>query len=272
MENSRETPEELSAMSSQACVSSCLFSRSSSQTSLIKHLNPPLRRFPLVRFTGFPSSGGVDPPLSKCPRAGIRAALDEKDQIATTPLLVQEEQPDREIAESIKVLKDAAKTRKVPAEELLSVLSVIEKSKLDPSGFLSTLGGSESPGRTWMLIFTAEKKLKKGRYFPLTAVQRFDAAGKRIENGVYLGGLGCLTFEGRFSWKNRILAFIFELIRIKIGPFNPLEIGLGQQGDREPSTKDPFFIWYYVDEEIAVARGRSGGTAFWCRCRRVTSF
>lgn len=99
-----------------------------------------------------------------------------------------------------------------------------------------------------------------------------DCQGKRIENGVYLGGLGYLTFEGRLSWKKQILAFIFEHVRIKIGPFNPLEIGLGQQGDREPSTKDPFFIWFYIDEEIAVARGKSGGTAFWCRCRRVTNF
>ncbi|XP_030532673.1 uncharacterized protein LOC115742496 isoform X1 [Rhodamnia argentea] len=258
-------------MSSQAFASSCLFSRSSSQTSLIKNSNSPLQRFAGIRFTDLPSFRGAKPPLLRCPSTGIRATLEEKDQIATTPLVVQEEQPNREIAEIIKVLKDAAKTRKVPAEEVLSALSVIEKSKLDPSGFLSTLGGSESPGRTWMLIFTAENKLKKGRYFPLTAVQRFDAAGKRIENGVYLGGLGYLTFEGRLSWKKRILAFIFERMRIKIGPFNPLEIGLGQQGDREPSTKDPFFIWYFVDEEIAVARGRSGGTAFWCRCRHVTN-
>ena len=35
-------------------------------------------------------------------------------------------------------------------------MSVIEKAKLDPSEFLRTLGGSESPGRTWMLVFTAE--------------------------------------------------------------------------------------------------------------------
>lgn len=74
------------------------------------------------------------------------------------------------------MLKEAAKTRKVPKEEVLSALSVIEKSKLDPSKFLETLGGSKSPGRTWMLIFTAQKQLKGGSYFPLTAVQRFDAA------------------------------------------------------------------------------------------------
>lgn len=62
----------------------------------------------------------------------------------------------KEVEESVKVLKNAAKTRRVVAEEVLSALSVIEKAKLDPSGFLDTLGGSKSPGRTWMLIFTAE--------------------------------------------------------------------------------------------------------------------
>ncbi|KDO62847.1 hypothetical protein CISIN_1g024650mg [Citrus sinensis] len=204
-----------------------------------------------------------------------RATLGEKDDIAPpTPLLVQEkEQSNREVEESVKILKKAAKTRKVAAAEILSALSVIEKAKIDYSGFLETLGGSESPGRTWMLIFTAEKKLKSGRYFPVTAVQRFDAAAKRIENGVYLGPIGCLTFEGRFSWKKRMLAFIFERVHIKIGPLKPLEIGFGQKDNREPSTvsKDPFFVWFYIDEEIAVARGRAGGTAFWCRCRRVTT-
>lgn len=167
------------------------------------------------------------------------------------------------------MLKNAAKTRKVPAEDILSAFSVIEKAKLDPSEFLETLGGTKSPGRTWMLIFTAQKKLDRGKYFPITAVQRFDAAGRRIENGVYLGPLGSLTFEGRFSWKNRILAFIFERLRVKIGPLGPFEFNFKGKDEREPSNKDPFFIWFYIDEEIAVARGRSGGTAFWVRCKQV---
>ncbi|KAI4350987.1 hypothetical protein L6164_005384 [Bauhinia variegata] len=209
--------------------------------------------------------------LVRFPRARIRAILDDEDQLSSTPLLVQDENPKSEVDESVKVLKNAAKTRKVAAGEVLSALSVIENAKLDPSGFLETLGGTESPGRTWMLIFTAEKQLKGGRYFPLTAVQRFDALAKRIENGVYLGPIGQLTFEGRFSWKKKILAFIFENIRIKVGPLEPLQISLGKKEDKEPSTKDPFFIWFYVDEEIAVARGRSGGTAFWCRCSRVNT-
>ncbi|XP_059640238.1 uncharacterized protein LOC132282534 [Cornus florida] len=211
------------------------------------------------------------PNLLSLSSAKVRATLDEKGQNTTDPpLLLQEtKQPTKEVEESVKLLKNAAKTRRVATEEVLSALSVIEKAKLDPSGFLETLGGSKSPGKTWMLIFTAENQLKGGKYVPITAVQRFDASGKRIENGVYLGPIGWLTFEGRFSWKNRILAFIFECIRIKIGPFNPFEIKFGGKDEKEPSTKDPFFIWFYVDEELAVARGKSGGTAFWCRCRRV---
>uniref|UniRef100_A0ACD5VML8 Uncharacterized protein n=1 Tax=Avena sativa TaxID=4498 RepID=A0ACD5VML8_AVESA len=173
------------------------------------------------------------------------------------------------VAESVKVLKQAAKTRKVPAAELLSALATIKKAKLDTSAFFETLGGTESPGRTWMLIFTAQGRLEKGSYFPVTAVQRFDAAGQRIENGVYLGPVGNLTFEGRLSWKKKILAFVFERVRVKLGPLGPLEIGLGGDTSREPSTKDPFFVWFYVDEEIAVAQGKGGGTAFWCRCKRV---
>ncbi|KAI3833046.1 hypothetical protein MKX03_021324 [Papaver bracteatum] len=191
---------------------------------------------------------------------------------ATTPLTTDDVlDATKEVEESIKVLKKAAKTRKVAKEEVLAALGVIKKANkdIDPSNFLDTLGGTQSPGNTWMLIFTSKDKIKKGSYFPITAVQRFDAAGKMIENGVYLGPLGCLTFEGKFSWKKRILAFTFELLKIKIGPLPPLKINLGTQDDKEPSTKDPFFIWFYVDEEIAVAQGRGGGTAFWCRCHRV---
>ncbi|KAF9625609.1 hypothetical protein IFM89_024382 [Coptis chinensis] len=192
---------------------------------------------------------------------------------ATLDQEVVQEEPETskvDVEESVKVLKNAAKTRKVPAEEVLAALGVIKKVKIDPSGFLETLCGTESPGRTWMLIFTTQDGLKRGSYFPITAIQRFDAAGMRNENGVYLGPFGCLTFEGKFSWKNRILAFRYESIRIKVGPFGPLQISLGQSQDSEPSTKDPFFIWFYIDEEIAIAQGKGGGTAFWCRCRRAT--
>ncbi|KAH7549242.1 hypothetical protein JRO89_XS13G0003600 [Xanthoceras sorbifolium] len=230
-----------------------------------------LSKLPLktTNITYLPSFKARNNHLLKLLSVKTRAAVDENQvEDDASPLLVQEEQPNTVSNNLFFFYLEIF----VAVEEILSALSVIEKSKIDPSGFLETLGGSTSPGRTWMLIFTAENQLKSGRYFPITAVQRFDAAGKRIENGVYLGPIGRLTFEGRFNWKKRILAFIFERIRIKIGFLKPIEISFGQKEDREPSTKDPFFIWFYIDEEIAVARGRSGGTAFWCQCRRVTSY
>ncbi|XP_044974214.1 uncharacterized protein LOC123442229 [Hordeum vulgare subsp. vulgare] len=60
------------------------------------------------------------------------------------------------VAESVKVLKDAAKTRKVSDSKVLAALAKIKKDKLDTSTFFETLGGAESPGRTSMLIFTAQ--------------------------------------------------------------------------------------------------------------------
>ncbi|CAD6239355.1 unnamed protein product [Miscanthus lutarioriparius] len=126
--------------------------------------------------------------------AASSAASPEVEKESSPPSSPQE--PLSAVTDSVKVLKKAAKTRKVPAPEILSALSKIKKAKLDTSTFFETLGGTESPGRTWMLIFTAKGRLDKGQYFPVTAVQRFDAAGKRIENGIYLGPIGCLTFEG----------------------------------------------------------------------------
>ncbi|XLT53731.1 hypothetical protein HN873_046335, partial [Arachis hypogaea] len=83
-------------------------------------------------------------------RTRTRATLDDTEigQLSSTPLLVEDDKPSKEVEESVKVLKDAAKTRNVAAEKVLSALSVIEKAKIDPSGFLETLGGNESPGRT----------------------------------------------------------------------------------------------------------------------------
>ncbi|KAG0500122.1 hypothetical protein HPP92_000194 [Vanilla planifolia] len=209
--------------------------------------------------------------VSPAPELG---AVEEKPEASSSTLSRGEEDGPSNVSgwgleESVLLLKRAGKTRDVPPVEVVAALSTIRKAKVDSSSFLETLGGSESPGRTWMLIFTAQKRLDKGRYFPVAAVQRFDAAAKRIENGVYLGPIGHLTFEGKFSCKGKILAFMFEYLRLKIGPFGPLEISLGKQ-EREPTTTDAFFIWFYIDEEIAVAQGKGGGFAFWSRCHNVT--
>ncbi|KAG0599380.1 hypothetical protein M758_12G147800 [Ceratodon purpureus] len=185
-----------------------------------------------------------------------------------------------DVSQHVAVLKKAAKTKKVPATEVFAAIRAIEKAKIDPSNFLKYLGGTQSPGRTWMLVFTVGKDLVRealkggpggGQYLPITAIQNFDGPAMRIENGVYLGPLGALAFEGRFSMKNRILAFLFDKLKIKIGILPPFTINIGKKADeaRVPGNSDPFFIWFYADDEIIVAKGRGGGLAYWCRCKRV---
>lgn len=64
-----------------------------------------------------------------------------------------------DVSQHVALLKRAAKTKKVAATEVFAAMRAIEKAKVDPSNFLQALGGTESPGRTWMLIFTAGKDL-----------------------------------------------------------------------------------------------------------------
>ena len=73
----------------------------------------------------------------------------------------------------------------------------------------------------------------------------------RIENGVYLGPIGALAFEGRFSMNKRILAFLFDKLKIKIGSLPHFTINIGKKADeaRTPGNTDPFFIWFYADDE-----------------------
>lgn len=186
-----------------------------------------------------------------------------------------------DVSPNVAVLKRAAKTRKVPPTEVFAAMRAIEKAKVDPARFLEYLGGSQSPGRTWMLVFTVSKELVRealnggpggGQYLPVTAIQNFDAPAMRIENGIYLGPLGALAFEGRFSMKKRILAFLFDKLKIKVGILPPFTINIGKKEDQErvPGNSDPFFIWFYADDEIIVAKGRGGGLAYWCRCKRVS--
>lgn len=60
-------------------------------------------------------------------------------------------------AQSVALLKTAAKTRKVPASEIIAAFKLLAKAKVDPTDFLPLIGGTKSPGRTWLLVFTCNK-------------------------------------------------------------------------------------------------------------------
>lgn len=99
----------------------------------------------------------------------------------------------------------------------------------------------------------------------MTAAQRWDSEIGTIENGVYLGHIASLTFSGPYAMKGRKLTFDFDTLNIKIGPFKSSFALKEKINDYVPSKKDPFFLFFYVDEKVVAARGRSGGIAFWAK-------
>ncbi|CAI7741681.1 unnamed protein product [Closterium sp. NIES-53] len=182
-----------------------------------------------------------------------------------------------EIEAAVAVLAEAARSKQVKGEAVFAALRRLETRKVgaeESKAWLAALGGAASPGHMWQLVFTAGsgevRKAAKGgegtgSYFPIPAIQRFDATAMEIENGVFLGPVGYLTFQGPMGFTARRLAFTFHTLTLKLGPLPPFQWGIGKEEDKgrvpgegKAGSKDPFFTWFYVDDRIAAARGRGG--------------
>ncbi|CAM6122077.1 unnamed protein product [Calypogeia fissa] len=233
-----------------------------------------LRSFSSEAKLATDEEGGVNGAKLAEKNEEIQEIQEEQEEEEAESAVLKGSASDKEaIKQSVEVLKTAAKTRKVPASEIVTAFKVLAKAKLDPTNFLPIVGGTKSPGRKWLLIFTCNKEEYnsiegKGTYLPISAVQNFDAEAMSIQNGVYLGPLGELIFCGNFMWEKRNLRFFFHTLKIKLGPFGPFSIPVGSK-DQEIKKNNPGFIWSYVDDEILVGMGKAGGTAFWVRCERV---
>ena len=104
-----------------------------------------------------------------------------------------------------------------------------------------------------------------GQYFPLTAVQRWDRAAGTIENGVFLGHIAALKFSGPYAMVGKKLTFDFDTLSLKLGPLK-FDFPLKKKVESyTPGPKDPFFLVFYVDNDVVAARGKGGGVAYWAR-------
>lgn len=163
----------------------------------------------------------------------------------------------------------------VPPPKVFNALRSLEQAKLPTENWPEIIGGASSPGRRWRLVFTSgtkevQKAMKgvgqgSGKYFPLTAVQRWDASQGQIENGIFLGHLAALTFTGPYAMKGKRLSFDFDTLAIRFGP-KKFSFKLKDKiTNYVPGPKDPFFLFFYVSDDLVAARGRGGGVAFWAR-------
>lgn len=149
----------------------------------------------------------------------------------------------------------------VPPPALLQAMLEVEKARLPPDAWLETI---QAPGARWRLVFTADAKNvaaaskkqpnKGGVFFPLTAAQKFDAARRNFENGVFLGNLASLTFDGPYAMSGRQLTFDVHRMNLGVGPWR-WTVGvkkgpgsLAEVGDAE-RKKLPFFLYAYADGE-----------------------
>ncbi|KIZ05995.1 hypothetical protein MNEG_1968 [Monoraphidium neglectum] len=181
-------------------------------------------------------------------------------------------------AAAIDALKrGVAQPGSVPAPAMLSAMLELERAKLSPEPWLASI---EAPRARWRLIFTADSKQvqagqkkqpsKGGIFFPIPAVQKFDPVTKDFENGVFLGPIASLTFNGPYTMAGRQLSFDVRSMNIGLGPWR-WSIALKKDAkplDQLPDSERkalPFFLYAYADGDIIVARGRSGGLAVWTR-------
>ena len=198
---------------------------------------------------------------------------------------------DTEIQDAKALLCRAAETKLENPDAVLDALEQLERNckkrfKENPAAFSMDI--MDNITGEWRLIFTTgtkERQKKSGgrvNYFPLKAIQKFDATvePKVIENGIYAWDLPLLRFSGDFDFdeRKRKLEFDFDLIeilgliKIKLGRKDVAKIGartgLGSANNEKLADggRRAFFDWISADESIATARGGGGGLALWKRC------
>ena len=196
-----------------------------------------------------------------------------------------------EIQEANELLRRAARTKLENPDRVLDALYSLERNckvrfKENPGAFAADI--MDNISGEWRLIFTTgtkERQQKSGgrvNYFPLKAIQKFDATTtpKIIENGIYgPWDIPLVRFTGDFDFdaRKRKLEFDFDMIeilgllKIKLGRKEIAKIGgatgLGSANNEKLADmgRRAFFDWISADDEIATARGGGGGLALWKR-------
>ena len=193
---------------------------------------------------------------------------------------------DLDLQTSLDILVRASQTKSEEPDLVVNALLSLEKlmrAKSKNDNGATAKATFEALTGQWRLIFTTgtvdtQKKTGRINYFPLKAVQTFDAKTSVITNSIFLGDFPLIKFSGEFEWVSapRKVLFDFDKIAVlgltfnlpkggaaKIGSAS----GLGSEGNINlaKQNKKAFFNWISADEDIATARGGGGGLALWRR-------
>lgn len=89
----------------------------------------------------------------------------------------------------------------------------------------------------------------------IQAQQFFSGTSSEYKNVIFIGDYPLVQVLGTYKCPGK-KKLEFEVNGFKFGPFKFGAKGGGQGG---------FFTMFFVDDKIAVARGLSGGLAFWSK-------
>ncbi|KAI0564658.1 hypothetical protein FGB62_25g552 [Gracilaria domingensis] len=138
----------------------------------------------------------------------------------------------------------------------------------------ATIDGEKILGQ-WRLVFIANPRRKPAwfrfLYFPIRAHQTFTPPdqGGEFDNAVHFG-VGKFRVTGPFRWiaaRNR-MEFTVNRFRFELGP---LKWAKDERGKEEIAFEDrhvrdlPFFTFFLLRDNLAAARGRSGGLALYAK-------
>lgn len=106
---------------------------------------------------------------------------------------------------------------------------------------------------------------------PCRFTQRLLSTYPRPTRALHPTAAGYLTFNGPYAVRGRQLSF--DVVRMNLG-LGPLRFSIPLKSNAPASLAElpdaqrkalPFFLYAYVDDEMVVARGRSGGLALWLK-------
>lgn len=137
-----------------------------------------------------------------------------------------------------------------------------------------TVDGSKIVGQ-WRLVFTGDPRTKnpllRKLYFPVRAHQTFTAEedGSEFDNAIHVGFVH-FHVTGPFRWvtaRNR-LEFTVDRAKLSLGPLKWQKDDLEKDKvpfEQRTSRTLPFFTFFLLRENLAAARGRSGGLALYAK-------
>jgi hypothetical protein len=218
--------------------------------------------------------------LRRARRATVRASAEPATSApASSPTT---KLPESELSALIAKLKASVRQPgrgPLSGADVVDAFVALEKQKLPADGWRAV---AAKPNARWRLVYTAPEKVATAAskrqphgpatLFPLTAAQKFDDTTNVFTNGVFLGGgLASLTFAGPFDVNGRLLQFDVCTMAGNLGPWKfsfPIKKNMPETVAgyaAQDRKKLPFFSYIYADDEMIVARGRSGGLAAWAR-------